>query len=143
MELVKKKYKLILLIIVGIIIVSGISVYATTYLASNITYKRQGTNVNTVSEALNDLYSISGNLEHVVTGSFISKSNDDCSVELDFTPSKIFFVWGNDSGSADGYDNINGFINRRNKNSYIKSVGNTTVYHTYTGGYTIYWTAIK
>lgn len=53
MNFVKKNYKLIIGTIIGIILISGISVYATSqYLASQVTY-RDG---KTVEEALNELY---------------------------------------------------------------------------------------
>ena len=51
---IKKNVKWIIAIIVGIVIASGISVYATsTYLASDVSYK----SIN-VATALNDLYSV-------------------------------------------------------------------------------------
>ena len=56
MNFVKKNFKWILGIIVGIVIASGISVYATsTYLASQVEYNKNGQ--AKVSDALDDLYS--------------------------------------------------------------------------------------
>lgn len=53
MNFLKKNIKMIIGILVGIVLVSGISVYATTnYLASQVTYK----DGKSVEEALNDLY---------------------------------------------------------------------------------------
>ena len=55
MKFVKKNIKLIIGIIVGTLLVSGISVYATyTYFANEIKY----TDDKSVADALNDLYSI-------------------------------------------------------------------------------------
>lgn len=54
-----KKWKLIIIIIVEMILASSLSVYATyNYLASNVSYtKTDGTKIN-LETALNDLYSI-------------------------------------------------------------------------------------
>lgn len=52
MKLLKNNYKLIIGIIIGILLIGGISVYASTYLASQITYK----NGKSVESALNELY---------------------------------------------------------------------------------------
>ena len=56
MKFLKKNFKFIIILLVTIIVTSGISVYATTYLASNIGYTKAGKNVNNVGEALDDLY---------------------------------------------------------------------------------------
>ena len=57
-----KKLKIIIGIILGVLLISGISVYATaTYLAQDIGYTRSGTSVANVAEALNDLYNKVGN----------------------------------------------------------------------------------
>ena len=53
MENKKRNIKCIIIVIILMIIVSGVSVYATnTYLASQVTYKED----KSVEEALNDLY---------------------------------------------------------------------------------------
>ena len=57
MNFVKKNFKLIVGIIIGAVLISGISVYATTF-ANQITYTINGReNINSVEDALNDLYS--------------------------------------------------------------------------------------
>ena len=57
MELLKKDIKWIILIIVLMIVVSGVSVFATNqYLASQVYYTKQDGTTITVSEALNGLY---------------------------------------------------------------------------------------
>ena len=61
MNFVKKNIKWIIVIIVSIIIASSITVYATSYLAKDITYK-DGKNVE---QALNELYG----RKHIETGS--------------------------------------------------------------------------
>ena len=56
MNFVKKNIKLVVGIIIGAILISGISVYATsTYLASEVDYNKNGQ--AKVSDALDDLYS--------------------------------------------------------------------------------------
>ena len=56
MNFVKKNYRLIIGIIIGAILISGISVYATgQYLASQVEYNKNGQ--AKVSDALDDLYS--------------------------------------------------------------------------------------
>ena len=57
MKYFKKNIKWIILVIVLMIIVSGVSVYATTtYLASQVNYIKQDGTTVTVSDALNELY---------------------------------------------------------------------------------------
>ena len=56
MRYLKNNLKLIISFILGIILASGITVYATSYLAKDITYTRENTNVKSVEDALNDLY---------------------------------------------------------------------------------------
>ena len=57
MEFIKRNIKWIILVIILMVIVSGVSVYATTtYLASQVNYTKQNGKTITVSEALNDLY---------------------------------------------------------------------------------------
>jgi len=56
---IKKNIKLIIIIIVGILLVSGISVYATAtyiYNATDVSYLKNGTDNISVADALNDLY---------------------------------------------------------------------------------------
>lgn len=61
MKFLKKNFKLIVGIIIGAILISGISVYATTtYLASQVTYK----DGKTVEQALNNLYEIYDELQN-------------------------------------------------------------------------------
>ena len=63
MNFLKKNYKLIIGIIIGAILISGISVYATgQYLASQVDYNKNGQ--AKVSDALNDLYDIVNNYKY-------------------------------------------------------------------------------
>lgn len=56
MEFIKKNIKMIIGFIAGVILASGITVYATyTYLATDVSYERNGTEIS-VANALNDLY---------------------------------------------------------------------------------------
>ena len=67
----KSKLKIILGIIIGIVLVSGISVIATTtILSSQVIYK----NGQTVEDALNDLYSNKESFTKVVLGSNYSNN---------------------------------------------------------------------
>lgn len=61
MNFLKKNIKLIILVIVLMIIVSGFSVYATTiYLATQVNYTRNNTTIS-VASALDELYSMKDN----------------------------------------------------------------------------------
>ena len=66
MNFVKKNYKLIIGIVIGAILISGISVYATgQYLASQVEYNKNGQ--AKVSDALDDLYSRTTELDTIKT----------------------------------------------------------------------------
>ena len=64
MKFIKKNIKLIIGIMIGMLLVSGISVYATyTYFATDVSYTKDGEEIS-VADALNYLYSKGiGNLE--------------------------------------------------------------------------------
>lgn len=56
MKFIKKNIKLIIGILIGILLVSGISVYATyKYFATDVSYTKDGIKIN-VEKALNELY---------------------------------------------------------------------------------------
>ena len=57
MKTLKNKFKTIALIILGILIGSSITVYATGYFAKDMIYKKGDTEIN-VEDALNELYSL-------------------------------------------------------------------------------------
>ena len=56
MKFIKNNLKVIIGFIIGVILASSITVYAYSYLASDISYTRDGTNIKSVEEALNELY---------------------------------------------------------------------------------------
>ena len=63
MNFVKKNYKLIIGIVIGAILISGISVYAAgQYLASQVDYNKNGQ--AKVSDALDDLYNKASNYKY-------------------------------------------------------------------------------
>ena len=86
MNFFKKNIKLIIGFIVGIILASGITVYATSYFAGDVKYIRNNTET-TVEAALNDLYDKQKENSNIVAEGTI---NED-----ELTPDK------------DGYLNIN------------------------------------
>jgi len=120
MKFVKKNIKLIIGMILGTLLVSGISVYATyNYLATDVIYTRDGVEKN-VGEALNELYNRQKETsdkkyteteyqnygksqydkamtEHnyYVNDSFTIKTGTNY-YELGFTPSVIFLDCGGD-----------------------------------------------
>ena len=53
----KNNLKLIIGIIIGAILASSITIYAYNYYANQIGYTKDGTDIENVSQALNDLYS--------------------------------------------------------------------------------------
>ena len=57
MKILKNKFKTIALIILGILIGSNITVYATGYFAKDMIYKKGDTEIN-VEDALNELYTL-------------------------------------------------------------------------------------
>ena len=72
MNFVKKNIKLIVGIIIGAVLISGISVYATTtYLASQVNYTtNKNAEIKSVEQALNDLYTkISNDTDNIVISS--------------------------------------------------------------------------
>ena len=117
MNFIKKNYKLIIGIIIGAILISGISVYATgQYLASQVTY-----NNTNVANALNDLYNkikdinetdsistdiLSGKKAYTKNGLITGTKSIDCisgtyskpantyiSIDIGFTPTKYILQW--------------------------------------------------
>ena len=74
MRFLKEKKEIIISFIIGVIIASGVTVYATGYLASQVTYK----DAKTVEQALNELYEgLEGPLEYQSFNSngFVSRSS--------------------------------------------------------------------
>ncbi len=56
MKFIKKNIKFIVGIIIGMLLVSGVSVYATyKYFANEVSYTKDGTEIS-VTDALNELY---------------------------------------------------------------------------------------
>ena len=103
MNFIKKNIKLILGIVIGAVLISGISVYATsTYYASQVTYK----DGKTVEQALNELYETKnynyiikdGKLNSNVTNLGVySDGGYSCSVDY----SKNDFIQINQSGGTE------------------------------------------
>ena len=76
MNFVKKNYKLIIGILIGVVFISGISVYATSqYLASKVSYTTEKNGkIQTVEEALNDLYTNKTSSSAKYIGTYTSES---------------------------------------------------------------------
>ena len=91
MKILKSNLKGIIGFIVGVILASGITVYAYSYFASDISYTKPGEEIAiSVETALNDLYSKASNYEK----SILDISNSNVSVEqnnaIDNTVSKTY-----------------------------------------------------
>ena len=87
MRTINKNLKLILVFIIGVILSGGI-VYAVTS-ASQVIYIREGTNINNVSEALNELYLKSQTLGNCKYFEFDHQSNNQINCDFTFLPSKM------------------------------------------------------
>ena len=73
--------------ILGAVLFSGITVYATNYLAKDVTYK--DTNVE---NALNDLYENMNN-DNCVTGTVKHNANTQLNINLGITPNRLLMVY--------------------------------------------------
>ena len=69
-KFLKNNIKVIIAFILGMLL-SGVSVYATTFAGSNISHKKSDGTTTTVTDALNDLYSIY-NYGNAVAGNILS-----------------------------------------------------------------------
>ena len=131
MNFIKKNFKLIVGIIIGAILISGISVYATgQYLASQVIYK----NGKNVEQALNDLYKKqSNNLNGINLFNF---KNNNINTYFDVFPSSYSNTTNSDnwyySSSEMEYNNflnndfeISSIINFVNNN--INDMGGTSI----------------
>lgn len=108
MNVLKKNVRLIVGIIIGVILVSGISVYATaTYLynASEVKYNDQ----KSVADALNDLY---GNLKRSYT---ISEGSQNLGIDWNITEKNIV-----EFNSFEGKKSVDFSCNSRSLGKYIK-----------------------
>ena len=77
MKFIKNNFKVIIGFVVGIILASSITAYAYSYIASDISYTKDGTEMS-VEEALNDLYNKNNgnNMEWVeIQDAFVSNPN--------------------------------------------------------------------
>lgn len=91
----KNNIKLFVGIVLGILI-SGVTVYATNYLASDVTYKD-----TTVDKVLDELYKNQSN-DYCVVGSFTGNkcsTTDGQILPINFVPSK-FFIYSHNSKVA-------------------------------------------
>ena len=99
MEFLKKNIRTIIGFVTGVILASSITVYAYSYLASDISYTKDGTKVS-VEEALNDLYANQNKSRILETGTYtidqISKGTEkqiNVLLENDYTDrSNIYFI---------------------------------------------------
>ena len=118
MNILKKNIKWIVLIVMGIVISSGVSIYATSnYLATQVNYTRNNTTIS-VSNALDQLYAMkdnkytqeeynnnytngynagrNDNTAYIKTGVTLSHTGSTLSYyELGFRPSFVFIMYNN------------------------------------------------
>ena len=83
MNFIKKNLKVVISFIIGVLLASGITVYATSYLAKDISYSRDGTEINNVQDALNDLYAKSKtnfNYDTIYYNAYYSNYNYDYTI---------------------------------------------------------------
>lgn len=152
MRFLKDKKGIIISFIIGVIIASSITVYATSYFAKDITYK----DGKSVEYALNDLYSKALATENIKFYQFEHTANTQFDYDFGFIPSKFLAFMQlpdgryvtislnitsnslvstvSDNGSLDGYISMNS----------TKLVSNiSTDWSAYKNSYTIYAFAIK
>ena len=88
MNFLRNNLKVIIGFLIGVVLASSITVYAANYFAKDITYTREGTNIKSVEDALNDLYKnkiitpLNMELKGVVIGSNVERSSYDA-IKLD------------------------------------------------------------
>lgn len=135
MEFLKKNHKLIIGIIIGSILLSGISVYATSrYLASQVSYK----DGKSVEDALNDLYSkgiISIDESNVKYAESSGNNTTSRTTSLNLDKGKYIVVTNSTIGyksssavTSSSYDNSTPGISVTSNNntvSALKGFGNT------------------
>ena len=134
MNFLKKNYKLIIGIVIGAILISGISVYATgQYLASQVDYTTsKNGNIKNVEQALNDLYTKINNSNVIVSANRTFSSGD-------MTPTKFNFTINDNSF----FTQSNGILTTSKSAKYIifMSVGDNTNcegYHSYSSFFELY-----
>ena len=89
MKYLRNNLKVIIGFIIGVVLASSITVYAYNYLAKDISYIREGTNIKNVAEALNDLYNKSNSYFASGLGNFDNNGSMLIS-ELEFRPQIVF-----------------------------------------------------
>ena len=93
MKFIKNNFKVIISFIVGVILASSITVYATSYFAKDISYSKDGTEINNVQDALNDLYLKSQISDNCKYFEFEHKSNSQFNYDFGFVPSRFMAVY--------------------------------------------------
>ena len=89
MKFIKENIKLLIVFLIGMLISGGI-VYAVTS-ASDVVYTREGTDIKSVADALNDLYN-KNNSEFKLIWENANSSNDFNDQTIDYDLSKYNYV---------------------------------------------------
>ena len=154
----KHKLKTVLLVTLGIIIGTSITVCAYSYSSKDISFTSANENfkAENVEDAINQLYDlntscISGNLNH--------EKNTNWNIDFGFMPSKFIFSYKNGNGRSDIiydknfseniYLTVYNNLNMADWTSYFTLSGSNlkssflTSAKTYTDQYTLYYVACK
>ena len=105
MEFLKEKKGIIISFIIGVILASSITVYATSYFAKDITYK----DGKTVEYALNDLYTKIGTGKGVKDTLYISSNDvgDSYNYVCNFEPSFVLVYMQHNNSAWVYYNSTN------------------------------------
>lgn len=154
MKFLNENKGIIISFIIGVIIASSITVYAYSYIASDIKY----TDDKSVADALNDLYNrlyieseITGKGKYWNKGTKTITGGDTVNIEVGFEPSYIIFTRASDkcdivynSTISTTKQYIRGTENNLNRgDTGIVSIGTIVSFTSIGNTATWYWMAVK
>ena len=119
MKFFKNNFKLIVGFIVGVILASGITVYAYSYYAKDISYTKPGTETAiSVEQALNDLYTKTKREPSLVYSDLPTSYNDGSVIKtIDLEPGKYLLIVS--MANSEGFNNT---LNVQVTNASISNV---------------------